>query len=100
MGDGARVGANAVALKSVPAGVTVVGIPAEPVLPRQFDGSPEFHAYGTPTTDLDHPAVKIVAALNAEIAALRTRIEALEDSREGPPGEQESEPDCSSPSCS
>ena len=34
VGKGARVGANAVALKDVPPGVTVVGIPAQVAMPR------------------------------------------------------------------
>jgi serine O-acetyltransferase len=35
IGDHARIGANAVVLADVPAGVTVVGIPARPVKPGQ-----------------------------------------------------------------
>ncbi len=35
VGKGARVGANAVALKDIPAGVSVVGIPARVVVPRR-----------------------------------------------------------------
>ena len=35
VGDHARIGANAVVLTDVPAGATMVGIPARPVKPRQ-----------------------------------------------------------------
>ncbi|MFT5439625.1 MAG: serine O-acetyltransferase [Alphaproteobacteria bacterium] len=98
IGDEARVGANAVVLRNVPAGVTVVGIPAQPVLPRQLEGRPAFHAYGTPSVELDDPTAKIVGALDAEIAALRARIEMLEDNppEENPPADTEtnSEKDC------
>ena len=82
IGDGARIGANAVVLKDVAQGVTVVGIPARPVLARQIeqpDGTPAFHAYGTPSAELGDPTAKIVEALNTEIAALRARLEALEN---------------------
>jgi serine O-acetyltransferase len=35
VGDGARVGANAVVVKDVPSGATVVGIPAKVVRSRE-----------------------------------------------------------------
>ena len=77
--DGARIGANAVVLKDVPAGVTMVGIPAKPVLPRTTTEKPKFHAYGTPNADLPDPAAKVVEALLAEIATLQARLAELED---------------------
>ena len=76
--DGARIGANAVVLKDVPAGATMVGIPARPVLPRTGSETPEFHAYGTPSADLPDPVAKVVEGLLAEIAALRARLTELE----------------------
>ena len=44
IGDGARVGANSVVLKDVPAGMSVMGIPADVVCPAGKD----FCAYGVP----------------------------------------------------
>ena len=76
--EGARIGANAVVLKDVPAGVTMVGIPAKPVLPRTSSEKPEFHAYGTPNADLPDPVAKAVEGLLAEIAALQARLTELE----------------------
>lgn len=77
--EGARIGANAVVLKDVPAGVTMVGIPARPVLPRTSSERPEFHAYGTPSADLPDPVAKVVEGLLAEIAGLRARLATLEE---------------------
>jgi serine O-acetyltransferase len=77
--EGARIGANAVVLKDVPAGVTMVGIPAKPVLPRTGSETPEFHAYGTPSADLPDPVAKVVDGLLAELAALHARIKELEE---------------------
>ncbi len=76
--EGARIGANAVVLKDVPAGVTMVGIPAKPVLPRPSSERPEFHAYGTPSADLPDPVAKAVESLLAEIAVLQVRLTELE----------------------
>jgi len=81
VGDGARIGANAVVLKDVPAGVTMVGIPAKQVLARARDAKPEFQAYGTPSRDVPDPAAKLAEGLLAEIESLRGRIETLERGR-------------------
>jgi serine O-acetyltransferase len=40
IGDGVRIGANAVVVHDVPAGATVVGIPAKPVRMRPVGGQP------------------------------------------------------------
>lgn len=102
IGDGARIGANAVVLKDVAKGITVVGIPARPVLQRQLeqsDGAPAFHAYGTPSAELGDPTVKIVEALNAEIAVLRARLDALEDTASPKALATDGESDCRNTSC-
>lgn len=79
VGKGARVGANAVVLKDVPAGVTMVGIPARQVLPRTSEGTPEFHAYGTPGGDIPDPTARVIDGLMGELQALRVRIDQLEN---------------------
>jgi len=59
VGDGARVGSNAVVLKEIPAGATAVGIPARilhPDLPQSPDSKTKeyFSAYGI-TPNIDDP---------------------------------------------
>jgi len=78
VGDGARIGANAVVLKDVEPGTTMVGIPARPVSPPSIARDPEFHAYGTPSTDMGDPVTKALEQLHAEIERLRARIDDLE----------------------
>jgi serine O-acetyltransferase len=74
VGEGARVGANAVVVKDVPAGASVVGIPARVVSPR---GGKEFMAYGTPQ-DLPDPVARALEALLDQVSRLQTRVEDLE----------------------
>jgi serine O-acetyltransferase len=97
VGDDARVGANAVVVKDVPPGVTMVGIPAKQVLPRARDAEPEFRAYGTPGGEVADPVSRAVEGLLAEIESLRGRIEAMErapGAAPAPSPEAEPEDEC------
>jgi serine O-acetyltransferase len=76
VGAGARVGANAVVVQDVPAGVVVVGIPARAIQPREKTG--EFLAYGTPRGGVPDPVARALDAMGEHIAALQARIGVLE----------------------
>ena len=80
VGRGARVGANAVVVQDVPAGATVVGIPAR-VVGEEIAANPEFVAYGTPCQDMPDPVqcqidllVKSVVSLQQQVATLERRL--------------------------
>ncbi len=77
VGRNARVGANAVVVKDVPEGCTVVGIPAQPV-PSSSCSADAFPAYGTPTEDIPDLEEKSIKAMLGEISSLRRRVEELE----------------------
>jgi len=79
VGAGARIGANAVVLKDVPPGVTMLGIPAKQALPRASEAAPGFHSYGTPRSDIADPLTKGLEGLAREVEALRARIAVLEN---------------------
>jgi serine O-acetyltransferase len=76
VGAGARVGANAVVIQDVPAGVVVVGIPAKPIVPREKSG--EFLAYGTPRGDVPDPVARLLGEMALQVASLQARIGTLE----------------------
>ncbi|MDX2143845.1 MAG: serine O-acetyltransferase [Rhodospirillaceae bacterium] len=78
VGRNARVGANAVVLKSVPEGVTVVGIPAQAVEANAAARLESFAPYGAPADDLPDPTAQALCALTAEVNALRRRVEGVE----------------------
>lgn len=78
VGRNARVGANAVVVKNVSEGITVVGIPAKPA-DSMLSGSDRFAAYGTPTVDTPAREERALAGLLNEVSALRRRVEELEN---------------------
>ena len=82
VGEDARVGANAVVVRDVAPGATVVGIPAKSILPR--DTSHEFLAYGTPTVEIPDPVARALDGLLDQVSTLRARVEELERHAEEP----------------
>ncbi len=81
VGRDARIGANAVVTKDVPAGATMVGVPARAVQPREAQSrqQPRFVAYGTPTGDLPDPVARAIDGLLDEVQTLRARVNSLEE---------------------
>jgi serine O-acetyltransferase len=77
LGKDARVGANAVVLHAVPAGVSVAGIPAKPI-GAKLEAPKDFLPYGTPCDDLPDPIARCVASLMDEVASLKTRVAELD----------------------
>lgn len=78
VGEAARIGANAVVLKDVPKGATMVGIPAKMVMGRDKSHEDEFCAYGTPTEDLPDPVARSFESMRTQMVALTERVAELE----------------------
>ena len=76
VGKDARVAANAVVLKEVPPGVTVVGIPGR-IAKGKPDNDQTFEAYGT-AADVKDPVERRMDALLTEVERLAARVESLE----------------------
>ena len=85
VGRGARIGSNTVVLKDVPAGATMVGIPARQVVARPLADGEDFRAYGTSHNDIPDPVATALDGLMGEMESLRKRVEVVErDSAEEP----------------
>jgi serine O-acetyltransferase len=77
VGDGAKIGANAVVTKDVPPGATMIGIPAKPV-PVLVKEEAAFVPYGTPCSEKFDPATQKYEILKCELEMLRARLDAQE----------------------
>lgn len=76
VGDGARIGANALVIKPVPAGTTMVAAPANALDRQRRD--PCFDSYGTPCAEMSvDPLLRDIESLRAELAELETRVAGL-----------------------
>jgi len=100
VGDGAKVGSNSVVVKPVPAGATVVGIPARMVEAGPGHGDVArmaFDAYAV-SADLDDPLSKVLLSLGSRtddidgrLGEILRRLESLEsdgDPRQAAGGRQ------------
>lgn len=72
IGARARIGANAVVVRDVPAGETVVGIPARPV--ERASPPPAFDAYGTPCEGMLDPLLRDLEGLRRQLHVLEGRM--------------------------
>ena len=83
VGDGARIGSNAVVVKDVPAGATAVGIPARVILGEQDKTREEkaaklgFSAYAVTSKAEDDPLAKAVQGLLDHSVEMDKRIELI-----------------------
>jgi serine O-acetyltransferase len=76
VGDGARIGSNAVVVKDVPAGATMVGVPAHAAQTKVLSIAKGFEAYGTPKEE--DPMFRDFEQLLRKVAELQARITELE----------------------
>jgi serine O-acetyltransferase len=80
VGKGARVGANAVVVKPVPAGATVTGIPAK-VVGEVSEAQRSFCAYGIGPGELPDPVARGFGGLLDDLEVLRARVSAMEQAQ-------------------
>jgi serine O-acetyltransferase len=92
IGEGARIGSNAVVTKDVPPGVSAVGIPARIIMPRDKTKAKEFAAYGTTSDGAPDPITHAIEALRGQIAELMARVNELESEARGREGGSDEPP--------
>lgn len=81
VGEGARIGANAVVTRDVPPGATMVGIPARQTL-VDAQTYHSFIPYGTPCSERFDPATQQLELLKCEVETLRNRLAQLIEERD------------------
>jgi serine O-acetyltransferase len=85
VGEGARIGANAVVTKNVAAGATVIGIPAKPIPVDVAAAEPaEFLPYGTPCSEITDPTLARLCELERELHRLRDEVKSKRPSGPSP----------------
>jgi len=82
VGNGARIGANAVVTKDVPEGATMLGIPAKPTPVEVRPETQTFVPYGTPCSERFDPATQKLEILQCEIETLQKRVAQLLEERD------------------
>ena len=92
IGDNASIGANAVVVDAVPAGTTVVGVPARPVDRKHPRVKTDFDPYGMPCEDMVDPLLRDLESLRAELAELETRVARIQSSQDQPQNQPQNQP--------
>ena len=77
VGANARIGANAVVTRDVPAGATMVGIPARPVVVAADEYVKPFLPYGTPCAQKFDPETQKLELLRCEVEVLKARLDEM-----------------------
>lgn len=82
IGANSRIGANAVVMKDVAPGSTMVGIPAKSTLVEVTPETQNFVPYGTPCSERFDPATQKLELLQCEMLAMQLRLNSLLEERD------------------